>query len=208
MSALARDADGALLGLLSGHGTLRSTDDGFEAGPWPEGDEPWATLVDDDQAPYAAQLLDGAVTPRMDFAIGRVADIDGDEVVLGHRLRGLPIPVRNGRPAVGEELKHFSPKRGRVVRGEVVQHALAGALHDGVGIEIHGAIVIRSVDAEAFSIVTDSGSLVFDAESNAVGFVVAGSANDSVSYVLPINGALQKRLERRFKLFFEVKANS
>jgi hypothetical protein len=207
ISALAEDDDGRIIALMSGHGTLLPAGGGFEAGPWPKGQAPWARLVDD-QSPddRLVELVDGAVTKRIDFAFGYLSsDVTSDDVLLGHTLCSLPIESRKNAPQVGERVYQVSPERGFSVAGQVAMTPAHGPLNDGVGLELEGALVVRPVTETAFSVGGDSGSLVLDADRRAVGFVVAGSEDESVSYLLPINRSLQQRLGRVFPLFFEVK---
>lgn len=206
IAALARDSDGKVMALLSGHGTLRAVPNGFEAGPWGPNQAPWVNFVDDRKTRQPIELVDGAVTPKLDFALGFLLDTDGEQVLLGHRMSGLPIEVRRTPLGLGERLLHFSAERGLTLSGQVVNEPSDSFLHDGVGVDIDRPITVRPSGSDPFSVEGDSGSLVFDEERRAVGFVVAGAENHVVSYLVPINRAFSDRMADKFRLFFEVKA--
>jgi len=205
ISAFAEDHDGNVLALLSGHGTLKTNGSSFIPGPWPDATAPWADLVDDHTTHYTAQLRDGAVTPDMDFSLAAPFDLESDQVLLGHQMAALPITVRRSRLAIGDTVIHSSSMRGRTISGQVVHSTALGALHDGAGVEINHPIVVKANHGEsAFSVEGDSGSLVFDEDRQAVGFVVAGASNFVVGYLMPFTPQLQTRMAGAFPMFFEV----
>jgi hypothetical protein len=201
ISAFAKREDGRILALLCGHGTLRTTDAGFESGPWAPSDTPWVHVVDDHTTSHLAELQDGAVTPWFDFSVALLARVTSDEVLLGHSLAPSPISTRAAEMILGETLYHYSPVRGRTIAGRFAQsQAVAGSQ-----LAYEDLAVVRPIAGEpAFSVRGDSGSLVLDGQRRCVGFVVAGSEGGDVGYVLRMNDALRNRLGSRFSSFFEV----
>lgn len=207
ITGIAVTDDKRIVTLLSGHGTLKATGDSFESGPFGTHAAPWVHLIDDHTKQFPIELMDGLVSSNVDFALGTLLEATLDHVLLGHQMSALPFEVRKKPLAVGDRLTHFSSKRGRTCTGQVVNHPDDGTLHDGVGIEIDEPIVVRPLAGEiAFSVEGDSGSLVFDDDRHAVGFVVAGASNHVVSYLMPITRSLQDRMANHFPLFFEVPA--
>lgn len=213
VSAFARGPDGDLLMLASGHGTLPPGPGGYRSGPWSPSDAPWVQLVDDDGTFKYAEVADGAVNEDLDFAIARLPGVSADEVLIGNVMATAPIPVRTAPLDPGDRLFQLSPVRGRTVTGQFVQHHMGGALsgatvsaQDSGGEEVHfrDLLVAHPQAGEpVFSVAGDSGSLVFDENRQAVGFIVAGAESGIVSYVLPFTEALIARLGPSFPLFFD-----
>jgi hypothetical protein len=198
---LQRTSDG-IYGLVSGHGSLRLTANGFEhvAGDTIE-------LDDDGIGKSRGDLLSGAVDRGLDFAYAQFDSSDVDRFSPWHLAAGTPpVPARLSPLSLGEELMHFSrlPSRRKLIHGTlnaVILHDVE--LNDGHAGAINlGALYEVARGSEPFALPGDSGSLVVDAQHRAVGVVVGNTSDTNFAFVMSLTGArvLDATL---FALFFE-----
>lgn len=141
---------------------------------------------------FKGKLLRAAMTPTADWAVALFPDAVGDELDPTHPGSGdvPPLPVRADDLVETEPVRHFSRLSGTRVRGFFVHRALTPVpfrFEDGVQRSYSGALVVRG-HGGPFSRGGDSGSLVFDGSSEAVGIILGGSEDGSLSYLLPVAG--------------------
>ncbi len=208
ISAFAQDDSGAVLALGSGHGLLRIRDGSYQSGAFPES-AGLSVFVDSDPADTGGHLTQGAVDPHLDFAIARFSTLRPPLALLGHTLSALPVPLRFGNIEGGETVQHVPPNRGRVtgtVTGGLARVPVEFRSTDGIMLSFADVFTVAG-SAGRFSKDGDSGSIVFDGERRAVGFVVGGgvdpdNTNLAVTYVLRNFGALKQAMGPAFPLFF------
>lgn len=209
ISTMVRHPNGGMMVLGSGHGLLPIKDGDYVSGRWQAGD--LDIDVDDEQDVEAGGVWFGAVGGNADFAVARFRDLEPPAGLNGHILASAPIRLFLGRLEKGDAVQHVAPLRGYRIGGVVVADSVAPmTLHgeDGIGVEYDGLVAVAS-DSIAFSVKTESGSLVFDSERRAVGFIVGGGRDPdkdlSVSFVHRDFATLANHLGELFGLFFRRK---
>lgn len=207
VSAMALDGDGELMALGSGHGLLPVLADGYQSGPADPSEDIHALSDPPNTDGFVAF---GAVDQSVDFAVARFTTLKPPLALLGHTFSPPPIPLRSGDLALGEAVQHEAPRRGFRITGLVtgLRPQQPIFLHSDEGFDLpYADIFTVSNPNVAFSLPGESGSLVFDVNRRAVGFVVGGGKdpNDpsrTVTYVLRNFSALQAQMPDAFPRFF------
>lgn len=153
VAAFARDDDGSVLALVSGHAASG------------------ATLVASDRydsSRFSAAVLDRAVGGPVDWALARfTSDLDKIRLPLAHGQEA-PLAFRRGGWQAGESVSFYSGEQNALRQGVLVHH-------DGVVQQYSQLLVIRASDGGGnFSTLGDSGALVFDSHDRALGMIVGG----------------------------------
>jgi hypothetical protein len=207
ISALAEHPNGGMVGLGSGHGVLPVENGHYVSGRWGAGER--EVIVEHEDVEPGA-LWFGAIGNDADFAVIRFPDLEPPSGFIGHLLAKRPIVVAPRKIAKGDYVHHVAPERGYHIDGVVIADTvdpLTLYSENGIGVEYTDLIAVAA-DALPFSVPTESGSLVFDRERRAVGFVVGGGRDEqkdiNVSFVLRDFGTLRTHLQDLFGLFFRV----
>jgi hypothetical protein len=198
--------------LVSGHGTLPIVDrailqvlptDGSVGAP--------LTVVDRAGWRFEGNLVAGAMDGTVDFGVARFEGLSGPPVLPGNLLVRAPIPIQPTPAVLGQTVYHYGIERGDTLTGQIAQKSVEtsddGAITfviPGLGeVAFRDLLVVRHDPAHGpFSVPGESGSLVISADRRAVGTVIGGSEDHSLSYVLPIKNLLTA-LGSRTALFFE-----
>lgn len=202
LSVLASHPNGGMVALGSGHGLLPIANGGYVSRSWSAGD--LEVVVDQEQVDPGGVWF-GAAGNDADFAVVRFPDLEPPAGLEGHLLAPVPIRVAPRQIAKGDYVQHIAPRRGYHIDGTVVAESLSPlVLHDenGASIAYADLIAVATGTPLPFSIPTESGSLVFDPNRRAVGFVVGGSADKSITFVLRNFTVLRAALGDRFGWFF------
>lgn len=164
--------------------------------------------------PYLGTLVAGEFGGHTswDWALAHFDDLDEHDVDVNHLAAAVAdddARVRYRRTALspGERLLHYSaqPGRRRLIHGwfrHVAETPAEFSLGDDSLEHYTRLFVIDAQGQEPFSQDGDSGSLVVDAQGQAVGTVLGASADYTLSYVLPI-WPLLRRLGHRSAWFFK-----
>lgn len=197
--------DGAPHLLLCAHGTFPLIDDALPS-IYDPAQPVTVSVVDDAGVEVHGTLTQGRLDSIRDYAIARLEG-DPDTVFKFHHgaERFVPIQVREGGPALHEEVRHFSAIRREAFLGTVEQISYKRIFVPGVGGHLYpyrNVLVVSTGDpAHPFSEGGDSGSLVVDSEHRAVGVVIGGDPAQDISYVLRLD-ALLSTLDSDSRPFF------
>jgi hypothetical protein len=199
-------AERGAIALLSGHVGLPQSDEGIVTEYDDRDDPPFRLSAVDAMTArrHVGPLMRGRISARADWALALFPSATGEQLDSAHPIAGVapPFPVRGAPLTEGEGVRHFSRERGEV-RGRFVHGALSAVdvrLDDGSMHTYAGLLAIKG-ESGAFSVGGDSGSLVFDLQNRAVGTVLGGAEDGTLSYVLPVDG-LRLPLASRFDDFF------
>lgn len=180
---------GRVFALLSGHGVLPIVN-GQIVRDYTEGNGPsvFAEIKDRWGSPGSAIVLRGSCAGRdsLDWAIAELQP--GVEIDLSHPVpRDIPsIAARS--PAEYSTVVHYSRRFDALRWGRLKQtavHPTSVAYDDGTVRPFPHLLVVDGARG-VFSRSGDSGSLVFNAECEAIGILIAASESSGLSYVLPI----------------------
>lgn len=212
LSAVSVPDDEETWALVSGHGTLPIVDRAILRTLPSDGsvDAP-LTVVDRAGWRFEGDLVAGAMDGTVDFGVARFEGLSGPPVLPGNLLVRAPIPVQAAAATFGQTVYHYGIERGDTLTGQIAQKSAEASDDGAITFVIPGLgeaafrdlLVIRHDAAHGpFSVPGESGSLVISAERRAIGTVIGGSEDGSLSYVLPIKHLLTA-LGSRTALFFE-----
>jgi hypothetical protein len=204
LSALARNPDGGMLALGSGHGLLPIISNGFDTGSWEVSDD-LRVAVTEPGAPQGF-LVEGSLGRNFDYGLVALPGLTPPDGVEGHHLARGKIPWTRTLPRNGGLVQHVSPRRAALITGHVVGDGVVGTdvtLGDAPWAVTHSNL-LAVASGSAFARRADSGSLVFDHACRAIGVLVGVADDESVAYVLTDLPRLKQRMGGgTFRLFFE-----
>jgi hypothetical protein len=207
MSVLAEHPNGGMVALGSGHGLLPVANGAYLRGRWTTGQTP----VDVLGATVRGSLWFGRVGQDADFAVVRFPALVPPEALPGHTLAPAPIPIAANRIATHDGVQHVASRRGFRITGRVVAETIPGQpirLRSDAGVvtAYHDVAAVTG-ESVRFSLPGESGSLVFDEQREAVGFVIGGGVDPDhpdrdVTFVLRDFAPLEAELAQLFGRFF------
>jgi hypothetical protein len=198
-----------VLGLFSGHGVLPLRGNRMTRA-YDHQSHPRAGLrvVDEGAGFYAGQLLSGRCTGAEDWALASFPHNNPSELDAHHLAAGGPPPIRTRTTALvgGERVWHYSrlPGRHKRLSGTVRHQSLRSVellLPDGSELDYRDVVCVVSEPNQRFSLEGDSGSLVVDMQQRAIGTIVGGTSDGTLSYVLGMAG-LQSALGSLYAKIF------
>jgi hypothetical protein len=205
ISATVEHPNGGMIALGSGHGVLPVDNGHYESGRWGAGE---LGVVVENESVEPGALWFGEIGNDADFSVLRFPSLGPPSCLSGHLLAAAPIRLAPRKIANGDYVQHIAPKRGYHISGIVIANALDPLTlysENKIGVEYSNLIAVAA-DSVPFSVRTESGSLVFDSERRAVGFVVGGGHDSTkgldVTFVLRDFATLRSHLGELFDLFF------
>ena len=197
IAAIARDDAAGALALVSGHVTLPLVD-GAIVHAYAGGSNVSVVANETGGETFTGEILRGKLGGPTDFALARFPQATGPLVSTQHAVAGnTPFPARTIPLIDGENVHHYSRlhDRNKPIFGQYDQQAATPVdftLPDGRDAQYSSVIAVRSTDTLKFSVDGDSGSLVVDDNTSVVGMVLGGSADRSMSYILPVSALIDE----------------
>ena len=183
-AALARPDVGSALALLPGHAAL----------PGPISVDGWQGNI------RAGGFGDGG---SVDWAVAEL-DVPPAQVSVLHRHSGLATPFVTAAAGAGSApVSFYSPIRDATVKGRIL-HAVKS-----ISIEVRGQptaysdlLLIHSSDNDPFSVVGDSGALVFDGMERPIGMIVGAATKEPISMITRLSSLLKHPPFQQFRHAF------
>lgn len=208
VSAVGVNTEG-VFALLSGHGSLPALNGKImRGGAWDvPGKRPRIEVSEPDGSVFAGEILRGAITPRSDSALVAFAGLDPERAFRGHLFSHGRVRVRLSPPKLGTNVKQYGTVRRATMTGFVRQVLSSNSIRLGMPDQTRSdyadvLLVSPNPFQGPFSVRGESGSLVLTDKNEAIGTIVGGSSDGSVSYVLGLGG-VKSMLGKRFSVFFE-----
>lgn len=209
ISAVGISSEG-VFALLSGHGALPARDGKIvRGGSWDvPGKRPRVEISEPNGSLFAGEILRGAITPRSDAALVTFAGLAPERAFRGHLFSHGRVPALLSPPKLGTRVKQYGTVRRATMTGVVRQVLSSNSIRLGMPDQTRSDyadifLVSPNPFQGAFSVPGESGSLVITDKNEAIGTIVGGSSDGSVSYVLGLGG-VKSMLGKRFSaLFFE-----